>query len=193
MTQITRDELIEIWTKGPYVNAYGVIVVPLHPSLRIQSISWEALGFHWGGFDYVRSIMAPYKGKRYGAQAWLTSTRRKFAETFPGWIDRPEHFRIDPPIRDPHAIARHLYDRHANIWDPWEAWSKGYPSHAVAGKIKNDYGIEDRAVRRELQRIAAEDWLEFDGMSDAEHERVAAVRNPIHAEIMAQVRATQGA
>ncbi len=55
-----------LWQHGPYVNEVGLIVVPLHPTLKRNWYTWEALGFKYdGNAALVRSAAKEHNGKRY--------------------------------------------------------------------------------------------------------------------------------
>jgi len=138
----------------------------------------------------VRSIHVPYRGKTYNAKAWLTSTRRKFAEQWVGWVDRrPHDWRIERPCTDPHRTAAHLYRQYNNgHWGDFEAHGRGYKSYEYAGAIKNKYGITDRRVRRALQEIAQAAFDRYDAMTEDEYREAHHQRNPILAQVAAQVQ-----
>ena len=150
----TTEELLHEWQAGPYVNELGLIVVPLHPRIKRNWYPWEVLGFKFDGYSaLVRAVAHAHNGKHYDAQAWLTSTWRKFQEFYPEWSGTPT-FRIVPLLRDALTIAQRLYELYGGQRVADDFYGKGYPAYAFAGAIKNQFGVEDRQVRRHLQTLA---------------------------------------
>lgn len=155
---MNTTELLTRWQRGPYVNDLGLIVVPLHPTLKRNWYTWEVLGFRFdGAAALVRSVTREHQGKQYSAKAWLESTLRKFRDFYPEWTGQAAYY-IEPPVTDPLVIARRLYEIYGGEKAALELWGKGYPAYAFAGAIKNQFGVEDRQVRRHLQTLAQQTY-----------------------------------
>jgi|GEM_PF-4618884 len=154
--------LLTQWQAGPHIDATGLIVVPLHPTIKRNWYTWEKpLGFLYHDAALVRGVLKPYNGKHYTASAWLTSTWRKFREFYPEWTGQQE-FHIAPVLHDPHAAASRFYQVYGGDETAREFWGKGYPPYSLAGAIKNQFGITDRYVRGQLQQIARESYAKIE-------------------------------
>ena len=159
------QNLLILWQHGPYINEIGLIVVPLHPTIKRNWYPWEALGFKYDGFGgLVRSVTKEHNGKRYSPQAWLQSTTRKFCEFYPEWTGQAS-YHIEPLITDPLAIAQRLYQAYGGDKAASHFYGLGYPAYAFAGAIKNQFGVTDRQVRGRLQEIARETYATFEQVS----------------------------
>ncbi|MBN2006450.1 MAG: hypothetical protein JXA21_24065 [Anaerolineae bacterium] len=151
-----------LWQHGPYVNEVGLIVVPLHPTLKRNWYTWEALGFKYdGNAALVRSAAKEHNGKCYSLQAWLQSTLRKFREFYPEW-DGESTCHIEPQINDPLIVAQRLYQAYGGDKAASHFYGQGYPAYSFAGAIKNQFGVTDKRVRGKLQQIARETYATFD-------------------------------
>lgn len=158
-----NEELLSQWENGPYVNDIGLVVVPLHPTIRRNWYPWEALGFKYDGHGaLVRSVHKEHRGKTYSPGAWLKSSWGKFRDFYPEWSGN-ETYRIAREARAPGRIAEGLYQVYGGMKAAEEFFGKGYPDHAFYGAIKNQFGITDRAVRRHLQRLARQSYAKLQG------------------------------
>ncbi len=110
----------ETMTAGPHLEGQFVIV-PSEWYDKTVSTFWKQHGFRWnaGNATWERDTQRPLRssGKRYSAEAWLSSTRRQFYEFWPTLLKTCYYCRNKFLPRSVHQYAcDHCQKMHTKLY-----------------------------------------------------------------------------